>query len=157
MHAIFPAYLIPFHLIPPIIFCGAYKLCYVGPLSTGFVSLFRVVDARRIIWSKFLAENPQFWSDPWTLPLFGAFCSAHVNWYTFVYLRKTAIIVEKILGATIQNLDPRATGPPGFVHPRFIEIFNQKSCISSFPLARLLSCHHSVKSFGEWRHSSTHF
>ena len=58
--------------------------------------------------------------------------------------------MEKMCGATLQNLDRRATGPPEFVHPRFPEIFKQQSYISSLPLARLLLFgNHSMKSFGD--------
>ena len=42
--------------------------------------------------------------------------------------------MEKILGFTVQNLDPPATESPRFVHLRFLEIFKQKSCISGLLL-----------------------
>jgi len=48
----------------------------------------QMAGAWRMTWSNFRAENPQFLSDLWTSLLSEAFCSMHVNWYTFLYPRK---------------------------------------------------------------------
>jgi len=58
--------------------------------------------SRRVTYNKFHAEDPHFWSDPWTLFLSVAFCSVHVNWYTFLYVRAgTAVSMLKMLSARI--------------------------------------------------------
>jgi hypothetical protein len=71
------------------------------------------LGSRRVTWSKFHTEDPQFWSELWTSLLSGTFCSLHFNWYT----GKTAIIVQKILGTALLNLVTWVTRCPGFVHP----------------------------------------
>ena len=59
---------------------------------------------------KVLTVDPQFLSD--------AFCWVHVNWCTYLYFRKTAIIIilKYVLGAATQNFVSWVTGHVGFAH-----------------------------------------
>jgi hypothetical protein len=51
---------------------------------------------RKLTWSKFHTEDPQFCSDLWASHLFCAFSWMQVNWYTFLCVRqRTPIIMQK--------------------------------------------------------------
>ena len=41
---------------------------------------------RKVTWSRFRPEDPQFWGDLWP-HVSGAFCSVHVSWYTLLHVR----------------------------------------------------------------------
>jgi hypothetical protein len=65
----------------------------------------QILGTTMMTWSKFRTDSPQFWSDLWTIMLSGPFCLVHVNWYTFLYMKKNAVnTMLKMLGATAQNL-----------------------------------------------------
>jgi hypothetical protein len=85
------------------------KLCDSNRASQIFRkcrSHLQMIGAWRMTWSNFHAENPQFLSDLWTSLLSEAFCSMHVNWYTFFYAREKVEQLCWKLGAALQNYSP---------------------------------------------------
>jgi hypothetical protein len=65
---------------------------------------------------KIYSLGPQLWHDLWTLQLSGIFSLMHVNWCTFYYAGgKPAVIMLKIVGATIHNFVAGVTWHLGFM------------------------------------------
>ena len=79
----------------------------------------QILGARRVTWSKFHIEKLQIWSDLWTsLLLWRCVRGACVLIHTSLCQEtKTAEMMLKILGATLQNLVDRDTRRLGFLHP----------------------------------------
>ena len=78
----------------------------------------QIQGAREVTLSNFLSKDPHT-SGATCEPhcYLAVACSAYVNRYTFTVRGKTAVVVLKISGATLHNLDARATKRPEFVHP----------------------------------------
>lgn len=103
--------------------CTIIRLCWQYPLKLAVCQMYihythsgrgpqifrisnsclQTLGARSMTWSKFHTEHPQLWSDQLHSLLFGT--SHHAcELNAFLYIRdKTAIIMPKISGATIQN------------------------------------------------------
>ena len=108
-------------------------------------------------WSK-LHKNPQFLNDLWTSLVSGTFYMMHMNWYTFLFTsqKKTAVIMLKISGATVQKLVTQATGHLWTVHPWSTILLNIKfkeSCIFNLnPSQTCLAdqCPCSIRHISSW-------
>jgi hypothetical protein len=53
-----------------------------------FSSQVQIPGAKRITWCKLHSKNPQFWNNLWTSLLSGTFCLVHVNWCTYLCIRR---------------------------------------------------------------------
>jgi hypothetical protein len=78
---------------------------------------FQILGARRVMWIKCHAQDPQFWSDLQTSQVSGALPLGHVTLDTFVCKdKRPAVIMLKMSGPAVQGLVARATRPMGIVN-----------------------------------------
>lgn len=77
---------------------------------------FQILGARRVTWSM---SHPHFWCGLCILLLSGTFCSVHVEWYIFLYVRgeENCNNCAKNMVSTIQNFVTSAIR-----HPRFLSL-----------------------------------
>jgi hypothetical protein len=76
-----------------------------------------ILGFRRVARSKFATGDPQSWSDLWTLLLIWRFLLGACELIYFYVQKSTALIMLKILVATVQNLVARVTSRPDLCTP----------------------------------------
>jgi hypothetical protein len=69
----------------------------------------QILGSRRVTWSTFHTEDPQFCSDLWTSLLPVVFCSVRVGWHTVLYIRGKLQLLCWKHEAMTQNSIVRAT------------------------------------------------